>query len=124
MSQFPVEAFEYYWAMWNERDLNLVRGHLDLAVSEDFDFCDPIHHHQGRDALEANVREFRTKRPDAEFTIASGIDSHHNRHRYRWDLIHNGRVLVAGLDIATVADSGLIERIDGFFGELTGPRTN
>jgi hypothetical protein len=50
--------------------------------------------------------------------MASGFDTHHNRFRSRWNFTRRGRVLAKGLDIATVADSGLIERIDGFFGPV------
>lgn len=121
MSLFPVEAFDHYWMMWNESDLTNVRHHLDRAVTEDFIFCDPVEHHVGRDALEANVTTFRTKYPDAVFELASSVDTHHNRYRYRWDFSLRGKVFVEGLDIATVSDSGLIERIDGFFGALDPP---
>lgn len=113
-----MKAFEHYWNMWNERDPTEIRGHLVRAVTEDFDFCDPLHHHVGRDALEHNVRTFRAEQPDAEFVMASGVDTHHDRYRYAWHFTRRGRTLVAGLDIATVAGSGLIERIDGFFGDL------
>lgn len=104
--------------MWNEGDPSAVRGHLDQAVTTDFIFCDPLHWHVGRDALEENVIAFRAEQPAAEFVIGSGIDTHHNRYRYAWHFTRRGRVLVKGLDIATVAENGLIERIDGFFGEL------
>jgi hypothetical protein len=120
MEVFPVAAFDHYWAMWNETDPDAVRSHLDRAVTDDFVFCDPIHFHVGRDALEANVRNFRAEQPAAVFTIGSGFDSHHNRHRYQWHFTRRGRVLVTGLDIATVGEGGLIERIDGFFGPLPG----
>jgi hypothetical protein len=118
VSLFPSPAFDHYWAMWNETDVEAVRGHLDLAVSSDFIFCDPLHFHVGRDALEANVRDFRRQQPDASFKIGSGVDSHHNRIRYEWHLMRRGRVLVRGFDVTTTNDDGLIERIDGFFGDL------
>ncbi len=121
MTQFPIPAFDHYWSMWNETDLNEVRRHLDQAVTEDFVFCDPLHWHVGRDALEQNVRQFRADQPLAEFAISSGFDNHHNRYRYSWTFGRRGRVLVHGLDIATVADNGSIERIDGFFGALPDP---
>ncbi len=118
VASFPTPAFDHYWAMWNEPDIERARHHLDLAVAPDFIFCDPLHWHVGRDALESNVRQFRADQPDAEFVIASGFDSHHNRFRYRWDFTRRGRVLLQGFDVATVAEDGLIERIDGFFGLL------
>ncbi len=117
-SPFEVEAFDHYWAMWNEHDLDAVRSHLDRAVTEDFVFCDPIHFHVGRDALEKNVRELRTEHPLAEIRVRSGVDNHHNRYRYQWHFRLDDQILIKGLDIATVSDSGLIERIDGFFGPL------
>lgn len=118
MSLFDLDAFDHYWRMWNHRDLDAVRPELDLAVTDEFIFCDPIHFHVGRAALEANVREFRAGQPLAEFRIGSGVDHHHNRYRYEWHLTRRDRVLLKGFDVATVADNGLIERIDGFFGEL------
>lgn len=120
MSRYPNEAFEHYWNMWNCRDLDEARRHLDLAVTEDFIFCDPVEHHVGKDALEHNVRTFRARFPRADFELRSEFDNHHNRYRYRWDMMKGTRVLVEGTDIATVADGGLIERIDGFFGPIPG----
>ena len=117
MNKMP-EAMEHYWAMWNELDLELVRGHLDQAVSEDFLFADPINFHQGRDALEANVREFRAERPAARFSLASRLDSHNQRYRYEWNLIEDGKVTLRGFDVTTLDEDGLIERVDGFFGPL------
>ena len=118
MSLFPSPAFDRYWTMWNEIELSRIRAHLDQAVTTDFIFCDPLHFHSGRDALEANVRTFRAEQPAAVFEIGSAVDSHHNRSRYVWHLTRRGRVLVKGFDVATLGDNGLIERIDGFFGEL------
>lgn len=114
----PIPAFEHYWAMWNEEDASLIRGHLDKAVSDDFIFCDPIHFHVGRDALEENVRTLRTERRRAQFVVSSGFDHHHDRYRYEWQMLIGDRVVVNGLDIATVAESGLLQRIDGFFGPV------
>ena len=105
--------------MWNEPNLSAVRGLLDRAVTTNFVFCDPINFHVGRDALEANVRHFRTEQPLAVFVLASGVDAHHNRVRYHWNFTRRGRTLLRGFDVATIAESGLIERIDGFFGPLS-----
>lgn len=118
MSLFSIPAFDHYWKMWNEPDSALVRTHLDRAVTEDFIFCDPLHFHAGRDALEENVHEFRREHKHAVFVMASGVDTHHNRYRYRWDFTVREKVYLKGFDVSTVAASGLIERIDGFFGDL------
>lgn len=111
----------HYWTMWNEHDVDKVRGHLDKAVSTDVVWADPLHHHVGRDALEENVRTLRTAKPEYYFVIASELDEHHNRYRYQWHMKRKHRVLMRGLDIATLSDDGLIERVDGFFGPLSEP---
>jgi hypothetical protein len=115
-------AVQHYLRMWNERDLDQIRGHLDLAVSTDCLWVDPLNDHVGRDALEANVREFRTTYPTAELGLGSNVDSHHDRHRYEWVILVDGELLIRGFDVMTL-DDGLIARVDGFFGTLerTGP---
>lgn len=114
-----------YWTAWNEPELNQVRSHLEVAVTTDVEWNDPRDSFVGINELEDAVRRLRTSKPEYVFTIVSEIDSHHGRLRYRWDMARNGRTLMEGLDIVTLhPDSGLIERVDGFFGHptpITGP---
>ena len=113
-------ALVAYWTGWNEADLGLIRCHLDLAVTESIEWNDPRDSFVGIDELEAAVKRLRSSKPEYVFTIASEIDHHHDRLRYRWDMIRSGRTLMEGLDIATVdQSSGLITRVDGFFGHPT-----
>ncbi len=109
-----------YLRMWNERDLDQIRGHLDRCVGDDCWWVDPLHQHTGRDALEANVREFRATYPDADLGLGSNIDSHNSRHRYEWFITSTpGELLIRGFDVVTVDESsGMINRVDGFFGAL------
>lgn len=107
----------HYWTMWNEPDLLAVRGHLDQAVSTDVVWADPQHFHTGRDALESNVKTLRMAKPQYRFVIASEIDEHNSRFRYSWHMMRKHRVLMRGLDIVSVNGDGLIERVDGFFGD-------
>jgi len=59
--------------------------------------------------LEASIRSLRTSKPGYRFVIASEVDHHHDRFRYRWDMISRGRTLMEGLDIVTIDPSvGLI----------------
>ena len=108
-----------YMRMWNERDPEQIRSHLDAAVSDDCVWVDPLHQHVGRDALEANVREFRSQWPNADLGVGSNIDSHNGRHRYEWVIVNAGELMIRGFDVATVGDDGLLDRVDGFFGPLT-----
>lgn len=81
---------------------------------------DPRDSFVGIDELEAAVKRLRSSKPEYVFTIASEIDHHHDRLRYRWDMARNGRTLMEGLDMATVdPSSGLITRVHGFFGHPT-----
>jgi len=97
-----------------------VRGHLDSAVTTDVEWNDPRDSFVGIDELESAVRRLRTSKPDYLFTLASEIDRHHDRLRYRWDMSRNGRTLMEGTDIVTVHPvSGLLARVDGFFGHPT-----
>ena len=118
MTDVIPKALEHYLDMWNERDPEKIRGHLDLAVSDDCLWVDPQHAHSGRDALEANVRGFREKYGSAVLTLASNVDGHNNRYRYDWKITLGEQTLIHGFDVVTLNDNGLIERVDGFFGRL------
>ena len=107
-----------YMQMWNERDPEAIRGHLDAAVSEDCLWVDPQHQHTGRDALEANVRGFRATFPNADLGVGSNVDAHNDRYRYEWVIVNDGELLIRGFDVVTVDADGLIGRVDGFFGTL------
>lgn len=113
------DALVNYWTAWNTSDMDRVRGLLERAVTHDVEWSDPRDSFVGIDELERAIARLRTSKPDYEFSIASEIDHHHDRVRYRWDMSRRGRTLMEGLDIATLAPSGLIERVDGFFGHPT-----
>lgn len=109
-----------YWTAWNESDLDRVRQLLPSAVTRDVMWNDPRDSFVGIAALESAISRLRTDRPGYRFVIASEIDHHHGRFRYRWDMVSRGRVLMKGLDVVTMeSSSGLICRVDGFFGDPT-----
>jgi SnoaL-like domain len=114
------DALISYWTAWNEHDIERVRNHLDDAVTDAVEWNDPRDSFVGIDELEQAIRRLRTSKPDYAFVIASEIDCHHDRLRYRWDMVRNGRTLMEGLDIVTLEpSSGRIARVDGFFGHPT-----
>ncbi|MEM7338838.1 MAG: nuclear transport factor 2 family protein [Actinomycetota bacterium] len=117
-------ALVAYWTAWNETDLTRVPELLQAAVTPSVEWHDPRDSFVGIDELEAAVRRLRTSKPDYRFVLASEIDGHHGRLRYRWDMTRKGRVLMEGLDVVTLAPSGLIERVDGFFGSPTPATLN
>ncbi|MGL4575152.1 MAG: nuclear transport factor 2 family protein [Burkholderiaceae bacterium] len=105
-------------AMWNERDLSRIRGHLEAALTPDVTFIDPTIETHGLDEFEKNVRDFRTKYPQASIRRASAIDSHHNLHRYSWEITVEGKVFLVGYDVAETVEDGKVCRVLGFFGPL------
>ncbi len=112
------ESFEHYLSAWNERDTQRIRAHLDRSVADDVLFVDPAHTTTNVDELEAMIREARETLPEAEYRLASAIDGHNNRYRYRWEVHRPGEAPIPGMDVTTVNAAGLIERIDGFFGDF------
>ena len=114
------DALVSYWTAWNEVDLGRIRGHLARAVADGVEWNDPRDSFVGIDELELAIRRLRTSKPEYRFVIASEIDCHHDRLRYRWDMVRDGRTLMEGLDVVTVdPGSGLVVRVDGFFGHPT-----
>ena len=89
----PLQA---YWAAWNEQDLERVHHHLTTAVTDDVEWNDPRDSFVGRASLESAIHALRTSKPNYRFVIASEIDHHHGRFRYRWDMISHGRTLDGG----------------------------
>jgi SnoaL-like domain len=114
------DALVSYWTAWNEPEPDRIRQHLVSAVTPNVEWNDPRDSFVGLAELEAAIRRLRTSKPDYWFVIASEIDHHHDRLRYRWDMTRNGRTLMEGLDVVTLEpSSGLIARVDGFFGHPT-----
>ena len=117
MSDHP-RSFDRMLAAWNELDLGKIRGHLDQALSPDVRFIDPSIETHGIDEFEANVREFRTKYPDARCAHVSGFDSHHRLYRYAWEIHRGEELFLPGFDVVEVDDEELVARVEGFFGPL------
>ena len=110
------EAVVAYWSAWNEHDVQRVPDILARAVTANVEWSDPREAFVGIKNLAAAIRRLRTTKPECRFVIASEVESHHDRLRYRWDMIRGQRTLMEGLDIVTLDASGLIVRVDGFFG--------
>ena len=115
MAEIPP-ALVTYLEMWNERDMDRMREKLDQSVAEGCVWADPAQYHEGRDRLARNVTKFRRRFPDAVLSRRSGIDGQNQRYRYEWRIEMDGDVLLDGMDVATLDDDGMIERVDGFFG--------
>jgi nuclear transport factor 2 (NTF2) superfamily protein len=117
MQQIPA-AFNFMLDAWNERDLDQIRPHVDKCIAENVVFADPSNFIQGREGFAEMIQRFRQKYPDSITKRTSGIDSHNNRYRYTWEIYVGEMLIVKGFDVAQVNESGLVERVDGFFGDF------
>ena len=117
MSEMPL-ALERMLAMWNERNLEKIRGYIEEIFSEEIIFIDPSNSIVGRDAFEEMVREFRTRLPNAVCSHSSGFDAHHGLHRYHWQIHQGDDLLITGFDVTQIEPDGRISRVEGFFGPI------
>ncbi len=117
MIDLPESLFTYRSA-WNEPDTAAIRPMLEASLTADCLFVDPAHICRGVDEIDAMIREFRTTFPRSTYQLTSGIDGHNQRFRYRWCAQLDPDTAVEGIDVTTVDSRGLIERIDGFFGDF------
>jgi SnoaL-like domain len=117
MSAHPT-TIDKMLTVWNERDLSRVRAHLETIFTTDIVFIDPTIETHGLRQFEENVRDFRSKYPQANISRTSGIDSHHNLHRYSWEIVVEGKVILVGFDVTETNGDGRILRVLGFFGHL------
>lgn len=116
MATVPA-SFAHYLAAWNERDVEKIRGHLELSLADDVTFIDPANQVSGIAAIETMICEARAAM-DADYAVTTAIDGHNRRYRYRWEVRRTGQPPIPGMDVTTVNAAGLIERIDGFFGDF------
>ena len=95
-----------------------MRSHLERALAPDVEFIDPSVETQGIDEFEANVHIVQAGLPGAVYSRTSGVDSHHDLHRYSWQISRDGELVVTGSDVTEVNDDGKVTRVLGFFGPL------
>ncbi len=113
-----MDVFTNMLAAWNERDVCKIRVHIDKSLAENVVFADPTNFIHGTDAFEEMIKRFREKYPEAVCIRTSGMDSHNNRFRYSWEIHDGERVFIKGVDFVRLDKDGLVQSVDGFFGDL------
>ena len=107
-----------YLAMWNETDAERRQTVIGRIWTDDCSYLDPVLEASGRDALDGMVAGVHQQFPGHRFRRTSGIDVHHNRLRFAWELVApDGGVAVGGVDVAEV-DGDRLKTVTGFFGPL------
>lgn len=103
---------------WNEKDLDQIRVHVDKCMAENIVFADPTNFVHGKDEFAEMIKRFRLAYPESVIKRTSGLDSHNHRFRYTWEIYVGEMLIVKGFDVAQLNENGLVERIDGFFGDF------
>jgi SnoaL-like domain len=107
-----------YLAMWNEDDVKTRASLIEKAWTADARYVDPLLEADGYAGLSQMVDGVHAQYPGHVFRRQSGVDAHHDRVRFAWDLAApDGTVLVAGIDVGVIAPDGRLQSITGFFGD-------
>ncbi|MCH8622461.1 hypothetical protein [Undibacterium sp. TS12] len=107
-----------YFAAWNSHSIGEIQQNVSDAFGTNTRYFDPHRVAIGVEEFSACLAEFRAQRPDAEIVWTSGVDSHHNLHRYSWEVCIANRAIVAGYDVVEVDEAGKIVTVFSFFGSL------
>jgi hypothetical protein len=114
-----TKTVDTYLAMWNETDPARRARHIEQAWSAGARYVDPQADVEGYAGLSELVAAVQTRFPQHRFRRSSGIDAHHDRVRFAWELVGpNDSIVVAGIDVGVLAPDGRLEQITGFFGDL------
>jgi hypothetical protein len=87
--------------------------------TQDAQLVDPPLTAQGHERIVNQSDALLSQFPGHRFRRSSGVDTHHGRARYAWQLLDpQGRVVLEGIDFAQWDDSGRLAQVSGFFGPL------
>ncbi|QXC59862.1 nuclear transport factor 2 family protein [Aquihabitans sp. G128] len=106
-----------YFAMWNEGDPAARAELIAAAWTPEGAYADPLLAAAGPDALSEMVDAVHQQYPGRRFRRTTAIDSHHDFHRFGWELGEGEELVVAGVDVAHTAADGRLTGVVGFFGD-------
>ena len=113
------QAVESYFAMWNETDPERRARCIAEAWETDCKYVDPLLEAAGYSALDQMVAGVHAQFPGHRFALTSGLDQHHDRVRFAWELrAPDGSLTVEGIDLGEVGPEGRLRSITGFFGPV------
>ena len=113
----PIDAVVAgYFDLWNETDAAACQAALAATWAADATYRDPLLVAEGYDALAAMIAAVHAQYPGHRFQQTGAIDGYPGRARWPWALVGpDGAPIVAGLDVAVLADDGRLRSVTGFF---------
>ncbi|GAA2071666.1 nuclear transport factor 2 family protein [Streptomyces albiaxialis] len=115
------ELVERYVATWNEQDPVLRRRSLAELWADDALYVDPLSVAEGRDAIDTVIAVTQGQYPGSVLRLTGEVDAHHGLARFPWVLgPENGEAVLAGIDVAVLAEDGRITAIHGFLDKGPG----
>jgi ketosteroid isomerase-like protein len=108
-----------YLSAYAEPDRARRRAAVARVWAEDGRLVDPPLAACGHDEIVAQSDALLAQFPGHRFRRSSGVDVHHGRVRYAWQLLSpRGEAVIEGIDFAQVGDDGRLASVTGFFGPL------
>jgi hypothetical protein len=92
---------------------------IERAWAEDGSLTDPPLAGEGHRGINDFASVVCEHYAGQRFRRVSGVDVHHDRFRYAWELVTaDGTVTVSGVDVGEIAADGRLGKVTGFFGDL------
>ena len=108
-----------YIRSWNETDPLRRRVLIEDVYAEHAAYTDPMVQAHGWEGIDATIAAVQAMFPGHRFTLAGGVDAHHDIARFQWHLSAPGAAepLVVGFDVAELHE-GRIRRVHGFLDKV------
>lgn len=112
-----AQVIERYFGTWNEPDAARRQELAASVFSPQGRYVDPLADVRGPAGFAGMVGSVQEQFAGHTFRLASGIERHHDRLRFAWDMVAaDGSVAVTGIDVAHVDEDGRLADVTGFFG--------
>ena len=109
-----------YLAAYGEPDFSKRAVLVEQVWAPDGRLIDPPVVASGHVQIHALAEGALARYPGHRFRRTSGVDAHHDRMRFAWELVSpDGFVALAGIDFGEVGDDGRLRTMTGFFGGLS-----
>lgn len=104
-----------YLALWSEADDARRRALVRATWTPDGRFLDPTTDVRGHDELDAMISGARLRLLGRRYHQVGGVDIHHDRLRWGWQLRGPNAAEEAGVNFAVIAPDGRLREVTGFF---------